>query len=213
MRAKLISLAVTGLALAAIPIVGQPAAQAPASPAPVASPLAEHGQVLVAGKSTPYLIRHLPVSSFPALPAAVAEVLNQRGCTIPQTYEAHRPENVVHGSFQRKGSSDWAVLCSANGTVSLLVFLGAAGPGQVTPSVLVTAAETGRLQAHDPSGVLGFNWGIDAATPRQVHDVQAGLAPRPAPPDHDAVADSVVDRWTIYHLYSGSAWQVLEMNE
>jgi len=173
----------------------------------------ERGQLKIAGKSTPYLIRHLPVSSFPALPPAVAEVLNQRGCSIPQTYEAHRPENVVHGSFQRAGSSDWAVLCSANGTVSLLVFFGAAGPGQVTPGVLATAEETSRLQAHDPSGVLGFNWGIDAATPRQVHDVQAGLAPRPAPPDHDAVADSVIDRWTIYHLYRDSAWQVLEMND
>jgi len=173
----------------------------------------ERGQLKIAGKSTPYLIRHLPVSSFPALPPAVAEVLNQRGCSIPQTYEAHRPENVVHGSFQRAGSSDWAVLCSANGTVSLLVFFGAAGPGQVTPGVLATAEETSRLQAHDPSGVLGFNWGIDAATPRQVHDVQAGLAPRPAPPDHDAVADSVIDRWTIYHLYKDSAWQVLEMND
>jgi hypothetical protein len=173
----------------------------------------ERGQLKIAGKSTPYLIRHLPVSSFPALPPAVAEVLNQRGCSIPQTYEAHRPENVVHGSFQRAGSSDWAVLCSANGTVSLLVFFGAAGPGQGTPSVLATAEETSRLQAHDPSGVLGFNWGIDAATPRQVHDVQAGLAPRPAPPDHDAVADSVIDRWTIYHLYKDSAWQVLEMND
>ena len=173
----------------------------------------ERGQLKIAGKSTPYLIRHLPVSSFPALPPAVAEVLNQRGCSIPQTYEAHRPENVVHGSFQRSGSSDWAVLCSANGTVSLLVFFGAAGPGQVTPGVLATAEETSRLQAHDPSGVLGFNWGIDAATPRQVHDVQAGLAPRPAPPDHDAVADSVIDRWTIYHLYKDSAWQVLEMND
>ena len=173
----------------------------------------ERGQLKIAGKSTPYLIRHLPVSSFPALPPAVAEVLNQRGCSIPQTYEAHRPENVVHGSFQRSGSSDWAVLFSANGTVSLLVFFGAAGPGQVTPGVLATAEETSRLQAHDPSGVLGFNWGIDAATPRQVHDVQAGLAPRPAPPDHDAVADSVIDRWTIYHLYKDSAWQVLEMND
>jgi len=173
----------------------------------------ERGQLKIAGKSTPYLIRHLPVSSFPALPPAVAEVLNQRGCSIPQTYEAHRPENVVHGSFQRAGSSDWAVLCSANGTVSLLVFFGAAGPGQGTPGVLATAEETSRLQAHDPSGVLGFNWGIDAATPRQVHDVQAGLAPRPAPPDHDAVADSVIDRWTIYHLYKDSAWQVLEMND
>jgi len=176
-----------------------------------AIPLAKHGQVLVAGKSTPYIIRHLPVSSFPELPAAITEILHQRGCTIPQTYEAHQPENVVHGSFQRAGTSDWAVLCATNGTVSLLVFFGAAGPGDTQPSVLAASAETSRLQAHDLSGVLGFNWGIDAAPPRQVHDAQAGLDPRPALPDHDALADSVIDHRTRYHFYAKGIWSVVDM--
>jgi hypothetical protein len=173
--------------------------------------LAEHGIVLAGGKSTPYVIRHLPVSSFPDLPAAVVEVLNQRGCSIPQTYEAHQPENVVHGSFERAASSDWAVLCSAKGMVSLLVFFGAAGPGDAEPSVLATSAETSRLQAHDPSGVLGFNWGIDAVTPRQVHDAQAGLDPRPALADHDALSDSVIDHRTTYHFYAHHAWSAMSM--
>ncbi len=87
-----------------------------------ASPLNTSGQVIVDGHSTPYLIRHLPVNSFPQLPPAVQDALTRRGCLIPQTYEAHQPENVVHASLERPGSSDWAVLCSANGTVSLLVF-------------------------------------------------------------------------------------------
>ena len=79
---------------------------------------------MIDGHPTPYLIRHLPVSSFPDLPPAVQEQLDRRGCLIPQTYEAHQPENVVHASLERPGSSDWAVLCSAQGTVSLLVFFG-----------------------------------------------------------------------------------------
>src|SRR5579863_5598457 len=58
-------------------------AQAPA-------PLNESGQILVAGRSTPYLIRHLPVSSFPDLPEGIQAQLNRRGCLIPQTYEARR---------------------------------------------------------------------------------------------------------------------------
>ncbi|MGA2339821.1 MAG: hypothetical protein ABSF75_07975, partial [Terracidiphilus sp.] len=69
--------------------------------------LDESGQIMIDGHSTPYLIRHLPVSSFPDLPAAIEEQLNLRGCLIPQTYEAHRPENVVHASLERPGSSDW----------------------------------------------------------------------------------------------------------
>ena len=173
-------------------------------------PLAETGQIVVEGRATAYRIRHLPVSSFPELPAPVREELNRRGCVVPQTYEAHQPENVVRGSFERAGSQDWAVLCSAEGTVSLLVFFGDALD---KPTVLATAPETERLQAHDGSGELGFNWGIDTATPEQVHDAQSAMLHRPARVDHDALADSLVDRHTVYHFYLKTAWIALEMQD
>jgi hypothetical protein len=176
--------------------------------------LAESGQIVVDGRSTPYLIRHLPVSSFPELPAEVQDFLNRRGCLVPQTYEAHRPENVVHASLERAGSSDWAVLCSAKGTVSLLVFL-SGGPSQPPsqPLVLASSPETQCLQAHDATGVLGFNWGIDAASPEQVHDAQAAMAPRPPRLDHDALADSTLDHRTVYHFYVRNAWTLVEMQQ
>jgi hypothetical protein len=179
-------------------------------PEPSSAPLNVTGQIVIAGQSIPYLIRHLPISSFPNIPDGLVVLLNRRGCLIPQTYEAHRPENVIHASFERPGSSDWAVLCSAQGTVSLLVFFSSA-PASL--HVLSAAPETERLQAHDPSGVLGFNWGIDPASPEQVRQAQAGLLHRPAPVDHDALADSLVDRHTIYHFYLKNAWIVLEMPE
>src|ERR1700739_1792713 len=73
----------------------------------------ETGRVhLPSGPEVVYRIRLLPLASFPALAATVAEQLEQRRCMIPQTYEARAPENVVHASLERKGSSDWAVLCS-----------------------------------------------------------------------------------------------------
>ena len=172
--------------------------------------LIESGQIVVAGRSTPYLVRHLPVSSFPGLPEDLAAQLNRRGCLIPQTYEAHRPENVVHASLERAGSSDWAVLCSERGTVSLLVYFSSA-PAKLL--VLAAAPETERLQSHDPSGVLGFNWGIDPASPEQVHQAQSGLEHRPALLDHDALADSLVDHKTVYHFYLKNAWTVLQMPE
>lgn len=176
--------------------------------------LVESGQIVVDGHSTPYLIRHLPVSSFPELPAAVQELLNRRGCLIPQTYEAYHPENVVHASLERAGSSDWAVLCSAGGTVSLLVFFGSRiSSAQGQPMVLVSAPETERLQAHDPSGVLGFNWGIDPESPEQIHQAQYGLEQRPPLLDHDALADSIVDRGTVYHFYAKNVWTLVEMPE
>jgi hypothetical protein len=164
----------------------------------------------VAGRSIPYLIRHLPVSSFPELPAEIQSQLNQRGCLIPQTYEAHHPENVVRASLERRGSSDWAVLCSAQGTVSLLVFLEG---NSAQPILLASAQETERLQAHGSSGVLGFNWGIDPATPERIHEAQSGMKRRPARLDHDALADSIVDRQTVYHFYAKSFWTLVDMQD
>jgi hypothetical protein len=79
--------------------------------------------------------------------------------------------------------------------------------------VLADFPETARLQSHDPSGVLGFNWGIDPASPQQIHQAQSGLEHRPQPMDHDALADSVVDRRTVYRFYSKKVWTLLEMPE
>jgi len=177
---------------------------------PIPPQLTESGRIVVDGRSTPLLIRHLPVSSFPGMPGELIDLLNLRDCLIPQTYEAHQPENVVHASLERTGSSDWAVLCSANGTVSLLVYFSSA-PTELL--VLAAAPETERLQTHDPSGVLGFNWGIDPASPERVHQAQTGMAHRLPLLDHDALADSVIERRTVYHFYSKSAWTMLEMPE
>jgi hypothetical protein len=176
-------------------------------PSPIAQ-LNESGHILFGGHMTPYLIRRLPVSSYPGLPASIQEQLNRRGCLIPQTYEAHRPENVIHASLEDRGASDWAVLCSAQGTVSLLVFF-TGNSGQAF--TLATAPETERLQTHDSSGVLGFNWGIDPATPEQLREARAGTEHRSPLLDHDALADTLVDHHTIYHFYLKSAWVVLEM--
>lgn len=195
----LVWIASAALAARGLQAIGQSAAQ------DGADALNESGKIVVDGHARPYLVRRLPVSSFPQLPAAVENELNRRGCLIPQTYEAHAPENVVEGSLERAGSKDWAMLCSVKGTVSLLVFLENGGE----PEVLATAPETERLQAHGAAGLLGFDWGIDAATPEQVHEAQAGMAHPPPRLGHDALADSLIDQTTIYHYYSGGAWVVV----
>ena len=85
--------------------------------------------------------------------------------------------------------------------------------GSSQPFTLASAPETERLQTHDPSGVLGFNWGIDPASPEQVHDAQLPMRHPPPRLDHDALADTLVDRHTVYHFYLKSAWIVLEMQD
>ena len=175
----------------------------------VKDPLNASGQVTVDGRPTPYLIRHLPINAFPQLPAAVEDALVRRGCLIPQTYEAHQPENVVNASLERHGSSDWAVLCSVDGTVSLLVFF---SNGR-DPMVLASAPETDCLQAHGATNVLGFNWGIDPAPPETVHEAQFGMRHPPPRLDHDALADSVIDRRTIYRVFAKGAWTVIDTRD
>jgi len=170
----------------------------------------EQGKSVVAGRAVEYQIRRLPVSSFPELPAAVAAVLEQMGCMIPQSYAARHPENVIHGSLEAEGTLDWAALCSVNGTVRLLVFFNS----RPTDPILVTATtEKQRLQVHDASGMLGFGWGIDAASPERVHQAQAGLGHRPPRILHDALADTFIDHPAVYRLYDASGWKVLETSE
>lgn len=174
------------------------------------SNLVTTGQVMVNGRTVPYKVRHLPPDSFPELPNPIELQLEQRGCLIPQTYEARGPENVIQGSFERPGSSDWAVLCSVKGVTSLLVFLGASTRA---PYTLATAQETQRLQRHNRTGELGFNWGIDTAGPERIHEAQAGMSPRPIRMEHDAIADSTIDHKTAYHYFDEGKWTLLQMPE
>jgi hypothetical protein len=207
-RAACISGFVLGGLVGMLPLIS---AQQPASDAPVyLSGLTQSGQVTVGGRSSSYLIRRLPVSSFPELPANVVDVLVEKGCMIPQTYEARRPENVVHASLERAGSSDWAVLCSAQGVVSLLVFFESA---PAVPVVLARAAETDRLQNHFGTATLGFNWGIDPASAESVRQALIGSVPHPRLMDHESLADSVIDRNTVYHVYSQGTWSSIKMPE
>jgi hypothetical protein len=171
--------------------------------------LMEKGTLSISGQSTPYLIRRLPITTFPDLPTTIAAELTRRSCMIPQSYQAHRPENVIHGSFETPASSDWAVLCSSGTRVSLIVFFSSATA--TDPITLAEADEKSCLQAHDLTGVLGFNWGIDAATPAAVHEAQAALDHRPIAPTHDSVALSWLEHRTVYHFYNQGRWTVLEM--
>jgi hypothetical protein len=75
-----------------------------------------------------------------------------------------------------------------------------------SPFTLASSPETQRLQQHDASGVLGFNWGIDAAAPDKIRETQRGMKPRPAKLDHDAVADETVERKTIYRYFANGDW-------
>ena len=176
---------------------------------PAAATLTERGNLNISGRDVPYLIRRLPVASFPDLPEKIASQLEKLGCLIPQTYQAHHPENVIHASLERPGSSDWAVLCSTDRTVKLMVFFA----NSSIPSVLATESETARLETHDRTGVLGFAWGIDVASPQQVREAQATMEHHPPKLDHDALADTFVEKSTVYHFFTKNAWKIVDTTD
>jgi hypothetical protein len=184
-------------------------AQAPSSESS-ANSFDESGKTNVDGKTVSYLIRRLPADSFPDLPESVSNTLNGRGCLIPQTYQAHRPENVIHASFDRPGSSDWAVLCSAHGTVELLVFFSRI-PGKAM--LVASAPELERIQKHGATAEYGFDWGIDPVSPKQVREAQSGLKRPGSRVDHDALAATILDQKTTYYFHTDGQWTKLDVSD
>ena len=162
----------------------------------------ERGEVLSPGGDTVvYRIRLLPIASFPDLPAAVAAELSRRQCMIPQSFEAKEPENVIHGAFRASGSSDWATLCSSQGTTTLYVFF--AGEFQA-PISLRSQPDSAWLGAEPGSSIFGSSWGIavhSAAELRASPDLRRGRTI-----DHDAIDDAHLERSLIIHYFQAGGW-------
>jgi hypothetical protein len=156
------------------------------------------------GKAEKYRIRLLPITSFPNVPLPVAAQLDQRGCMIPQSFEAQGPENVIHGDFRAAGSSDWAVLCSVRGRTTLYVFF--AGRF-ATPIALRSQADTAWLGADPGRKTYGSAWGI-AVRPLSEMEESPELQ---VPPDldHEAIDDARLERWVTIRYYDRGKWTVL----
>jgi hypothetical protein len=165
----------------------------------------EAGRVRLSnGSEVVYQIRLLPLASFPALPAAVSNQLRQRECMIPQTYTARGPENVVRGAFEKKGSDDWAVLCSVNDGTTLYVFL-QSRPGE--PMVLRHQRDVEWLGS-EVVGAYGSAWSIVTRSPSQIHSSQLGRKGEVI--DHDGIDDAFIEHSSSVHYFEDGTWTTLE---
>ena len=164
----------------------------------------EQGRLPSASGVVSYRIRLLPLTSFPELPSPVMIQLSRRGCMVPQSFEAQAPENVIHGSFQAPGSSDWAALCSVGGSTTLYVFL--AGRFE-SPIALRSQPDTAWLGAEPGSSVFGSGWGIsvrNAGDLRASHQLHGAAAF-----DHDGIEDDHLEHSTTVRYREGSQWLAL----
>ncbi len=177
--------------------------------APLAAAAQEGEQVLhghIGDQS--YAFRMLPPASFTEVPAAIRSDLLKRHCLIPQTYEARTPENVIHGAFREKGSSDWAALCSQNGTTTLLIYW----DGSATKPVETAAQlDTDTADPHNETNLLGYARGIDPASPKSISET---IANKPYGPfDHDGIRDAHIEKSSVIHYFKNGTWLTLAGSE
>ena len=159
---------------------------------------------LSSGAEVVYRIRLLPPASFPSLPATIANQLQQRNCLVPQTYEARRPENVIHGAFEEQGSDDWAVLCSINGATTLYVFFQSK---RAEPIVLRHQRDVEWLGS-EVIGEYGSAWGISTLKPSQIRAAKPGRSMGVI--DHDGIEDAFVERSSSIHYFRNGEWTTLQ---
>lgn len=148
-------------------------------------------------------IRRLVPRAFPNLPPAVTHHLERRGCRIPQTAYDERPHNVVSGEFARPGQTDWAVLCSVNGSSTILVFWSgeARDVAEIAPG-----EDLGYLQGMG-QGRMGYSRMIGVAGRKFIldhHQAYGGVTPPEI--DHLGIDDAFVEKASVVHYFHQGQW-------
>lgn len=69
-------------------------------------------------------VQRLAPSSFTTMPQNVRAELTRRGCRVPQGRAGTAGNNTIRGSFAAPGQTDWAALCSHNGSSTVEVVWG-----------------------------------------------------------------------------------------
>ena len=133
-------------------------------------------------------IVRLAPAVFSKLPSHVRSGLILNGCSVPQSFLANEPENAIAGSFTRKGSREWAVLCSANGVSSILIF---GARSQVPLSRIAENPDDTYVQGIG-GGRTGFSRRISAAS-----SPEPGLT---------AIDDAYLDKASTVWVRRGRRW-------
>jgi hypothetical protein len=150
----------------------------------------------------------LAPAAFVDLPAPVRTELEARGCTIPQPFAGNGSQNVVKGRFTSAKQMDWAVLCSRQGTSSILVFRGGAAS---TVAEIAAQADVNSLQTIDGSGTIGYSRTITVATSRFIQDQHKAYGgPKPPPLDHEGISDVFIEKGSIVWYWYRNAWLMLQ---
>ena len=148
-------------------------------------------------------IRRLAPAAFPHLPATVRQALEQRGCTVPQTFIDPGPHNVVRGHFARPRQTDWAVLCSRQDTSVVLVFWA----GRATASAALNPQPDATFLQGIGGGAIGFSRVLGVARASRIRRYakdRGGLLPTRM--DHDGLEDAFAEKASTIAYWDEGHW-------
>ncbi len=152
-------------------------------------------------------IVRLPPTAFPELPGNVVRELQRRGCTIPQTFLEKKPHNVIRGQFAKPGQTDWAVLCSINGSSSILVFWNGS---EKNPADIAGFEDIHRLQGIG-GDEIGYSRAISPVGVKYIMDhYRAYGGPKPPPIDHQGIDDAFVEKASVILYFHRGKWLSLQ---
>ncbi len=142
-------------------------------------------------------ILRLKPDAFPEVPEHVRAALEQRGCTIPQPYDAGAAKkNVISGHFISAGTTDWAVLCSRAKQSAILVFR-SGHSAQV--ETIGEAPDSQYLQVTGEGQKIGYSRVLTVATTKQIlkHFAHA---------NRDGIEDTFTGKASLLWYRSSGKW-------
>ncbi len=178
---------------------------------------AEKAEILDVAKVKKALedIKMLSAADFPDLPKDIAGYLQKRGCKIPQIsneYNDEPPHNVIKGNFYKKGQQDWAVLCSENGSSTILVFRDGAVKNI---HELAKQTDDSYMQVIDGAkGTLGFSRLIATADKNYIKKRDEEFAgngiAKTIPDNVQGIDDIYVEKASVIHYFRNGKWVELQ---
>jgi hypothetical protein len=149
-------------------------------------------------------IVRLNPSEFPNLPAGIRAVLEQRGCTVPQPYDARgEKKNVITGRFKSTEEKDWAVLCSHEGHSAILVFF-EGRPDEMDE--IEEEPDSQYLQVTSGGGKIGYSRQIEPASPGTI---RRHINRSKQNTEHDGIENAFLEKGTIIWYRSNGKWMKL----
>ena len=152
---------------------------------------------------------HLQPNAFSDLPASIRADLEQRGCSVPQSYPDSIPHNVIRGRFTSPDEVDIAVLCARDSTLTILVFRGAS-----TDSVAELASQPHLDEriAGDTASTFWHSRAIDSVDSSYIRiRFEAYGGPKPPPVlDHEGINDIFVGKASVVWYWYGGRWLQLQ---